>query len=119
METLPAVIIRRSNDENTVAIIEARRTGQVASPADLGRQIRSAVSEWINTTSRGKAALANSGNDFNVGDLAEWHRDESLLAILSKHGVQIIELDAVQAEFAGWDYDDHLFDEDKCLGASG
>ena len=87
MEKIETVVFRRSTDENTVAILTCNRTSDIADAAALREALKKAVSDWVDRTSDGRDAYAENGNDFNVGDLAQWDDDPTLLKFMALHGI--------------------------------
>ena len=118
MRTINAVIIRRSNEENTVAIVQADVDDDFADEQTneahaLFGAIQHAVTDWGRQTDQCQSVLRGNGFDFNAGDLGEWCDDESLARFLRQQGICKLRV-ACHCDTSGhcWDYDDRLFDED-------
>ena len=67
MDRVQAVVIRRSDEENTVAILSCDKTGDITSPEELQTAVEKAVTAWVDRTTDGRAAYAENGSDFNLG----------------------------------------------------
>ena len=117
MRTIKAVVIRQSNDENTVAIVHSDVDDEFADEQAkvhaLFGSIQQAVTEWGRQTAEGQSVFRSNGFDFNVGDLGEWCDDESLARFLRQQGIHKLRIEC-HCDTSGhcWDYDDRLFDED-------
>ena len=70
MEKVDTVVIRRSNEENTVAILKCNRTKGIPDASAFRDALGKAVSDWVDRTTDGRESYAENGNDFNLGDLA-------------------------------------------------
>ena len=62
-----AVVIRRSSDEDTVAIVSCDVSESVKSAGDLWKALKRAVVAWGRASDAGRAVL-QACPDFNVGD---------------------------------------------------
>jgi hypothetical protein len=115
MEKIEIVVFRNSSDENTVAILTCNRTNKITDAAAFRDALRKAVSDWIDRTTDGRETYAENGNDFNLGDLAQWDDDPGLLKFMKLHGITGFGIQTFcDTEPApGWDYDDNLVDEDR------
>ena len=118
MEKIETVVFRISNDENTVAILTCNRTSEIADAAAFRDALRKAVSDWVDRTTDGREAYAGNGNEFNLGDLAQWDDDPTLLEFMKLHGITGfgIQVFCDTEPARGWDYDDNLVDEDRVNG---
>ena len=119
MEKSETVVFRRSNDENTVAILTCNRTSNLADAAAFRVALKKAVRDWVDRTTDGRDAYAENGNDFNLGDLAQWDDDSTLLKFMQLHGVTGFTDQGplrYQEPAPGWDYDDNLVDEERVNG---
>ncbi len=97
---LKAVIIRRSDDENTVAIVTAECDPEVVRGiGDLMRAVCNAVTRWA------KCGLATE-TDFTVGDLQGHLADPILLGELVEEGVHSLTVETYTAPWTAWDFDD-------------
>jgi hypothetical protein len=118
MKELETVVIRRSNEENTVAILTCNRTKVISDASAFRDALRNAVSDWVDRTTDGRESYAENGNDFNLGDLAQWDDDPTLRKFMKLHGITGIAMQVFcDTEPApGWDYDDNLVDEEQVNG---
>lgn len=120
MRTIEAVVIRQSRDEKTVAIVKATVADDFGSDDDAAHDdvttlyghIQLAVTDWFRETDTGKAAVRGSSYDLNVGDLADWCDDKTLVPFLRKQGIRRLRIET-HSDTHGhhWDYDDVLFDQ--------
>jgi hypothetical protein len=75
---------------DALRVLEIRTIAE--SKADTLQRLSRAVGRWIQNTSEGRRAWANSGEDFNVGDLVDYLRGSgkatgSLRPFLEKEGI--------------------------------
>ena len=115
MQKLQTVVIRQSNDENTVAILTCEGIPDAAAFRDA---LKKAVSDWVDRTTDGREAYEENGNDFNLGDLAQWDDDPTLRKFMKLHGVTgfSIQVFCDTEPAPGWEYDDNLVDEGRVNG---
>ena len=115
MDKIETVLFRNSNDENTVAILTCDRTSDIANAAAFRDALRKAVSDWVDRTTDGREAYDENGTDFNLGDLAQWDDDPTLLKFMKLHGISGFGIQTFcdTEPAAGWEYDDNLVDEDR------
>jgi hypothetical protein len=111
------IVPRRGDDEHTFAVVEARVDRDFAdeSANDISAlfdAIQRAVSRWVRSTERGQSVIRSNHNDFNLGDLAEWKDDESLVTLLRDQGIWSMSI-VTYSDSTGhsWEFDDALFDE--------
>ena len=112
METkhIHAVIVRRSNEENTVAIVDADcDPDSIQTPDDLFGAISNAIAEWYHEDDEAGTIIDDNDGDFNVGDLANELPDESLEKRLAAWGVTNLVIECHVGESTAWDYDDSLY----------
>jgi hypothetical protein len=95
----------------SVMIASARRTDQLKSPTDLEFRIKTAVNDWLKNTPEGRAAYAESSQDFNAGDLLQHVDERSLVGRLTEQGVTEFTL-STPVQFVGWYHDEQLYEED-------
>ncbi len=121
MEKIETVVFRQSKDESTVAILICNRTSDIADAAAFREALRKPVSDWVDRTTDGRDAYAENGNDFNLGDLAQWDDDLPLLKFMQLHGITgfTIQVFCDTAPAPGWDYDDSLVDDERVNGLDG
>ena len=121
MEKIETVVFRQSDDENTVAILTCNQTSDIADAGAFRDALRKAVSDWVDRTTDGREAYAENGNDFNLGDLAQWDDDPTLLEFMRLHGIGgfAIQVFCDTEPAPGWDYDDSLVDEERVNGLVG
>lgn len=50
-------------------------------------KLKVGITDWINTTKDGKDVWDYSSADLNIGDIAGYEKDESLIDCLSEHGI--------------------------------
>ena len=112
------MVIRQSNDENTVAILTCNRTNDIPDASAFRDALKKAVSDWVDRTTDGREAYSENGNDFNLGDLADWDDDPSLLKFMELHGITGfgIQVFCDIEPARGWGYDDNLVDEGRVTG---
>lgn len=111
-----AVIFRRSDDENTVAVVTAEvdPAMMIETPNDLFGAVSEAVTRWIDPVtmpSEGSLALKANNGDFNVGDLAGHLGSPFLVAHLRTKGILRLDVECHVGDKTSWDYDDNLYDE--------
>lgn len=118
MEKIETVVIRQSNEENTVAVLTCNRTDCIADAAAFRDALQKAVSDWVDRTTDGREAYTENGDDFNIGDLAQWDNDPTLLEFMKLHGITGfgIQVFCDTEPAPGWEYDDNLVDEDRVKG---
>ena len=121
MEKIETVVFRRSTDENTVAILKCDRTSDIADAAAFREALKKAVSDWVDRTTDGRKSYAENGNDFNLGDFAQWDDDPTLLEFMRLHGITgfTIQVFCDTEPAPGWDYDDSLVAEERVNGLDG
>jgi hypothetical protein len=110
-----ALVLRSSREETTFAVVSCRRTEEVRRAGQLLALFSAAVTDWVKETDAGKAAYANSSEDYNVGDLSTDIDDDTLQPFLERHGLFDIEIETFsETDFQNdWTYDTHLVaDED-------
>lgn len=93
---------------------EARASAPSLSEGDvLKRLVIKSVTHWIQSSESGRAAWANSSEDFNVGDLSSELGDEGLGVSLYLHGISSLEIETHSNKSgATWEYDTLLYDGD-------
>jgi len=72
-----------------VAVVEVQ-TDKPQSREQALAALEAACTDWVAETEEGRAAWAQSCEDFNVGDLTGHH--ESLLGFLARHGIRSIQI---------------------------
>lgn len=107
---IQTVVIRRGNEENTVAVLTCKRTKAIPNASALRDALVKAVSDWVDRTTDGREAYEENGKDFNVGDLAQWDDDPTLLKFMKLHGITgfTLQIFSDPEPAYGWDYDDNL-----------
>ena len=80
--------------------------------ADLREKVRTACTAWVKGLPAGRAAWIESGEDFNIGDLAEHQDDAELVVELNKVGIRQLKLESMP-EAGNWAYDDRLVRRDE------
>jgi hypothetical protein len=112
MAQINAVIIRRSDDENTVALVSAACDPEMVEDTnDLYGAIARATTRWARRGAAAKALLEDTHGDINIGDLCAEGIDARLRALLRKEGVTELKIDCHAGGATPWDYDDNLYDE--------
>jgi hypothetical protein len=113
-----AVVIRRSHDENTCAVLKCDRTDRIPNAAAFRDALKKAVSDWADRTTDGHEAYAENDNDFNLGDLARRDGDPTLLKFMQLHGIIgfTIQVFCDNTPAHGWTFDDNLVDEEGVNG---
>ena len=109
------VVVRDSVEETTVAIIKAKVKDEIAYTADFLEALKKAVTKW-SKTKIGAAAVAESCNDFNVGDLSGWEKSCELTRFLKEEGIAQMNITIVSNcdDRGVWTFDEHLVnDEDE------
>ncbi len=106
---------RNSRDETTFAVVRAKVSeGWLCDADKFANAVRRAVTLWVQKTKEGKAALESASDDFNIGDLAQEGISRSLAKELNKQGIYGMSIEThSQGQGHGWEYDDHLFNEDE------
>ena len=101
-----------------VAILTCNQTSDIDEAATLRDALKKAVSDWVDRTTDGREAYAANGNDFNLGDLAQWDDDPTLLKFMELHGITgfNIQFFCDTEPAPGWDYDDNLVDDERVNG---
>jgi hypothetical protein len=108
------IIPRVSRDETTFAVVEFGGVKR----EELKNAIQRAITDWVRNSEDGRRAFAASGEDFNVGDLAEELPGfrgslapgaDPLAAALIKQGLTYPSIDTYcDDQPSGWEFDDHL-----------
>jgi hypothetical protein len=111
-DTLQTVVIRRSEEENTCAVIVCHKTRQIQTAHDLKQALTRAVTAWAKTD-EGRDVVESNNGDFNVGDVALY--EESLQPFLLEAGISGFQIECFCDAFPdpSWDYDDLLVLEDS------
>jgi len=111
------IIPRVNREETTFAVIEFAGLKR----HELQAAVQRAVTEWTRNSEEGRRAYANSGEDFNVGDLANElsgagplrDKTDPLHNALIKQGLTHLSVDVFcDDQPTGWEFDDHLVLED-------
>lgn len=103
---------RDSYDESTYAVVtasvenDALRTEGAFLDALIG-----ALSRWVRETQTGRDAWEESSEDFNVGDLSNYHGDPSLTPILADVGIMDLRVKVYSADRSTWTFDTVLIEE--------
>ena len=115
VDTIRTVVFRQSRDENTVAILSCKRTSNICNSYDFRDALFKAVTDWVDRTTDGRKAYADSCNDFNLGDLYVWNDNPTLRTFMELHGITDFEIEVFcEGEpVQEWTYDTHLVDEDR------
>ena len=92
----------------SVMIASAERTEQIRTPTYLDFCVKTAVDDWLKNTAEGRAAYAESSQDFNAGDLLQHAQEPSLVARLAEQGVMKFGLSA-PVQLVGWYHDEPLY----------
>ena len=110
MDQIQTVVIRRGNEENTVAVLTCKQTKAIPNAERFRDALVKAVSDWVDRTTDGREAYQENGNDFNIGDLAQWDDDSALRKFMRIHGIIGFRLQIFcdTEPVSGWDYDDSL-----------
>ena len=118
MEKVETVVIRQSNEENTVAILTCNRTKGIPDASAFRDALGNAVSDWVDRTTDGRESYAENSNDFNLGDLAQWDDDPTLRKFMKLNGITgfAMQVYCDTEPAPGWDYDDNLVDEEQVNG---
>jgi hypothetical protein len=85
---------------------------QTQDPAILMEKFKSAVTQWINTTTAGHDAWTSNEGDFNIGDYANHAADTDLNRLLLAEGI-VIEISAIHDTECAYAFDMPLADEDE------
>lgn len=103
------VIIRESQDEETVAVVEAE-VPEFFTRALFRQAVRHAVSEWLETSDIGKKIPDNERNHFNIGDLVHYQEDETLKKLLKEELVDNLFVTVFsETDPRIWDFDESLY----------
>lgn len=102
-------IIVRRGWEDTLAIVKWKGVSE----NEILDRVRSAVTNWVNTTDEGKKAWLNSSQDFNVGDLWNHLGNEQLIDLLKTHDVHELEIHIMHVDCNdhNWKFDTLLVKE--------
>lgn len=101
---LTLVFLRNSSGEvENLCMLRLRTDKQ---PSDAVDALKSAVTEWVGTTEKGRRVWEVSCNDLNIGDLDshDGFADPVLLELLCKHGVEYVGCSqALEGAFVNYD----------------
>lgn len=107
-----AVIIRRSTDENTVALVSAECDSEmIDSVNELFGAISHAVTRWAKN-GQGKKLLHSNRGNINIGDLVGCVKDKRLVQDLGRRGIAKLTVESHQGDATAWDFDDNLYDQE-------
>lgn len=112
METLRIGVLRASQEETTLAAVEAKKTASIRDEQTLRDAVTRAVTSWVNETSEGRAAWEWTGRNFSVADLANFLDDEELAQRLQEEGVENLTIETASYLEAAqdWTFDTALID---------
>jgi hypothetical protein len=114
------VVIRNSNDETTLAVVEAKVVAGLTEDTAFLAALKKALTKWQQTTDEGKEAWEESSEDFNVGDLSNYElRKGTLRKLLAERGINKLEIDiksrsgGMGASIGAWSYDTVLIEPEE------
>jgi hypothetical protein len=112
VERIQAVVIRVSDEENTVAIVSCDRTNKIDTTYKMRAALVRALTKWVKKTEEGGYLYEDNVEDLNVGDLWSCYEDETLKPFLVKHGIHNLQVHVENdLEPIGWEFDDKLVED--------
>jgi len=88
------IISRCSSEETTFAIVKYELSGDGDDRLFFGK-LGLALAQWMTETEDGRIAWNNSSEDFNIGDLSNYYKIESLQPYLSRVGITMLEIEII------------------------
>jgi hypothetical protein len=95
--------------EEITTIVRADVLPELVEVRDFLPPLRSAITEWIRTTDKGRMVWEENNESFIVGDLAKFN-DEKLNELLANVGILKLEVYGTLGE-KDWTYEDSLVDD--------
>ena len=101
-------------------ITSATITATVDNPVDASEllfktKLRNALSDWAQNTTAGQTAWEQSGEDFNLGDLAMVANEPELVSRLAKAGIHELKVDIIGHAHHSWNFDEVLIDAEQSV----
>lgn len=113
MPTAKFIVLRRSTDETTFALVSAKVSDKkLLEEGPFLKALRKGITKWVRGTAEGKKAWNESCQDFNVGDLCQYEKSEALLKCLAVVGIFTLDISCNCFDYAAqWSYDTVLAEE--------
>ena len=117
MATFRIDVSRRWADESIPAVLVLKAEGTSQSESGMTAagalaRFRRSVSQWLANTKEGKAAWEYSHHDFNYGDFRLAEEDPSFLRFLEANGLTSANVERMEAEDLGEEWDSTFMPED-------
>lgn len=104
---------RTGMDRMVIYRMEIAEASPVQNSRDALLALKKGVTEWVRTTEEGRRLWEYSSEDLNIGDLASYLEDASLLECLKRRGIEGIDLLYEVVEGEEISYDHVLVDGDE------
>lgn len=105
-------VVAREGESTTMAIVSFKALARMDAKQSLDK-LAEAITRWIIRTKEGKDAWVQSGQDFNIGDLADYIGNPALMIEISAAGLEEFCICTLDGGAVGWNYDTVLVDRDK------
>ncbi len=114
-ELVPVLFVVRRDNEATCAVVTAQVLPELKMVPVFLSHLQQAVTWWSRFTPTGYDAWRDSGEDFNVGDLAVYQEDPALVEKLAECGIHDLAVSVYIDTSEGdcWTFDTVLCDDER------
>ncbi|MCL4296233.1 MAG: hypothetical protein KJ077_10915 [Anaerolineae bacterium] len=111
---IPNEVIFCPSHETGTAVVRAMVEKEYRDGPQFLARLKTALTQWVNTTENGRKAWAEAAEDFNVGDLSLWQENPVLVEILKAHGLHELKVEVIATQGASdWVFDTVLVNWDE------